>query len=79
MRKRRLEPSDSRREQQSVKQAKIRLWVGIISLAVVWVLYSTYDIKSNLIDILMACFSLYTLVVYIILPYKKIRNHRKDS
>lgn len=69
---------NNRHKNSQIKANNIRLWVGIITLAIAWSLFIYKNLLRDLYLILLGAFTLYTLFAYIWLPIRKNKT-LKDS
>ncbi len=61
-----------------IKANNIRIWVGVISLILIWVLFIYKNLLSDLYLILVISFSLYTIFAYIIVPIQKNKKLKEE-
>lgn len=62
-----------------IKANNIRIWVGIISLILIWALFVYKNLLSDLYLILVIAFTLYTLFAYIIVPIQKNKKLKEET
>lgn len=62
-----------------IKANNIRIWVGIISLILIWALFIYKNLLSDLYLILVISFSLYTLFAYIVVPIQKNKKLKEEQ
>ncbi len=61
-----------------IKANNIRIYVGIISLILIWALFIYKNLLSDLYLILVISFSLYTLFAYIVVPIQKNKKLKEE-
>ncbi len=61
-----------------IKANNIRIYVGIISLILIWALFIYKNLLTDLYLILVISFSLYTLFAYIIVPIQKNKKLKEE-
>jgi phosphatidylserine synthase len=62
-----------------IKANNIRIWVGVISLILIWALFIYKNLLSDLYLILVISFSLYTLFAYIVVPIQKNKKMKEEG
>ncbi len=62
-----------------IKANNIRIWVGVISLILIWALFIYKNLLSDLYLILVVSFSLYTIFAYVIVPIQKNRKLKEEQ
>jgi hypothetical protein len=62
-----------------IKTNNIRLWVGVISLIVIWGLFIYKNLLQDLYLILLGSFTLYTIFAYIWKPLNQNKKLRESD
>lgn len=62
-----------------IKANNIRLWVGVISIGVIWGLFIYKNLLHDLYLVLISAFTLYTIFAYIWTPIQKNKKLRESE
>lgn len=64
---------------KQIKFWKLRIYIGLSSLTIVWILYFVYNMHSSMSLILWGSFTLYSLFAYLLIPMKKIKDIKEGK
>ena len=66
-------------QNSQIKANNIRIWVGIISLILIWALFIYKNLLTDLYLVLVISFSLYTIFAYIVVPIRKNKKLKEEQ